>query len=245
MSVQKSRLPAVVITGSSILVGCGSSGSCGSAGSCTVPPPGTGGVFEGTVQGTPAIAILADNGDMRIGAQNGTYYHLTVAPQAAMIAGSYFAYSTEGLFPNGTHSTTGAISATEGGATLNGTLTDHSGATEALALNDDPVYVTGSGLSRLAGTWSYTANGFSLTATISPDGAFTATDSGGCSYSGSFTQIDEKYDAYGESHVLTCNGVKTSYDGLATYFAASGSSMAHIDLLADDGAGAFLVATFQ
>ena len=87
MSVQKSRLPAVVITGSSLLVGCGSNGSCGSGGSCTTPPPGTGGVFSGTVGGTAAVAILADNGDMRIGVQNGTYYDLTVAPQTTTIAG--------------------------------------------------------------------------------------------------------------------------------------------------------------
>jgi hypothetical protein len=166
MSVQKSMLPAVVITGSSLLVGCGSNGSCGSGGSCNVPPPGTGGVFAGTVGGTSAVAILANNGDMRIGVQNGTYYHLTVAPQTATIGGSYFAYSTGAAFPNGTDATTGTVSGTEGASTLDGTLTDHSGTTEALTLNDNPVYTTGSALANLTGTWSYTAGGFSLTATI-------------------------------------------------------------------------------
>jgi hypothetical protein len=245
MSVQKSMLPAVVITGSSLLVGCGNGGSCGSGGSCNVPPPGTGGVFAGTVGGTAAVAILADNGDMRIGVQNGTYYHLTVSPQTTTVAGSYFAYSTRAAFPNGTHSTTGTVSATEGTSTLNGTLTDVSGSTAALTLNDNPVYTTGSALANLAGTWSYTAGRFSLTATIASDGTFTATDSSGCAYSGTFTQIDERYDVYAENHVLTCNGVKTAFDGLATYFAASGSTGASIELLADDDAGADLVVTFQ
>ena len=244
MSVQRTMLPAVVITGTSILVGCGGSGSCSSAG-CNVPPPGTGGVFDGTVQGTPAIAILADNGDMRIGVQNGTYYHLTVAPQSQTISGSYFAYSTGPAFPNGTRSTTGTVSATEGSSTTNGTLTDHSGTKQTLALNDEAVYNTGSALSNLSGTWSYTANGFSLTATISPGGTLTAADSNGCTYAGSFTQINELYDVYGESHVLTCNGVTTSYNGLATYLPPSGSSTAQIELLADDGVGGFLVVTFQ
>src|SRR5271154_1169707 len=146
MSVQKSMLPAVVITGSSLLVGCGSNGSCGSGGSCNVPPPGTGGVSAGTVGGTAAVAILANNGDMRIGVQNGTYYHLSVAPQTTTIAGSYFAYSTGAAFPNGTDATTGTVSGTEGASTLDGTLTDHSGKTEALTLNDNPVYTTGSAL---------------------------------------------------------------------------------------------------
>jgi hypothetical protein len=245
MSVQKSRLPAVVITGSSLLVGCGSSGPCGSGGSCTTPPPGTGGVFSGTVGGTAAVAILADNGDMRIGVQNGTYYHLTVAPQTTTIAGSYFAYSTGAAFPNGTDSTSGTVSGTEGASALTGTLTDHSGSTETLTLNDNPVYTTGSALTNLTGTWSYTATGFSLTATIASDGSFTATDSRGCSYSGSFSQIDVLYDVYGENHVLTCNGVNTAYDGLATYFPASGSSGASIELLTDDSAGTYLVVTFK
>jgi hypothetical protein len=245
MSVQKSMLPAVVITGSSLLVGCGSNGSCGSGGSCNTPPPGTGGVFSGTVGGTDAVAILADNGDMRIGVQNGTYYHLTVAPQTTTVAGSYFAYSRDAAFPNGTDSTTGTVSATEGASTLNGTLTDHSGTTEALALNDNVVYTTGSALANLTGTWSYMASGFSLTATIASDGSFTATDSRACSYSGTFSQINELYDVYGENHVLTCNGVKTNFDGLATYFPASGNTAASIELLTDDSAGAFLVVTFQ
>ena len=246
MSVQKSMLPAVVITGSSLLVGCGSNGSCGSGGSCTVPPPGTGGVFAGTVGGTAAVAILANNGDMRIGVQNGTYYHLTVAPQTTTIAGSYFAYSTGAAFPNGTDSTTGTVSGTEGASTLTGTLTDHSGTTEALTLNDNPVYGTGSALANLTGTWSYTAGGFSLTATIASDGSFTATDSNGCSYSGTFSQIDPVYDVYGENHTLTCKGVQTTtFDGLATYFPASGNSGASIELLTDNSAGAYLVVTFQ
>jgi hypothetical protein len=245
MSVQKSMLPAVVITGSSLLVGCGSNGSCGSGGSCNVPPPGTGGVFSGTLGGTAAVAIFANNGDMRIGVQDGTYYHLNVAPQTTTIAGSYFAYSTGAAFPNGTHSTTGTVSATQGTSTLDGTLTDHSGTTAALSLNDNPVYITGSALANLTGTWSYTAGGFSLTATITADGSFTATDSSGCSYAGTFSQIDELYDVYGETHVLTCNGVKTSFDGLATYFPASGNTSASIELLADDSAGAYLVVTFQ
>jgi hypothetical protein len=245
MSVHRSMLPAVVITGSSLLVGCGDGGSCGSNGSCNTPPPGTGGVFSGTVAGTPAVAVLADNGDMRIGVQNGTYYHLTVSPQTTTITGSYFAYSTAAVFPNGTHSTTGTVSATEGASTLNGTLTDQSGTTATLTLNDNPVYTTGSALANLTGTWSYTANGFSLTATIAAGGTFTATGSSSCSYSGSFTQIDVQYDVYSENHVLTCNGVKTPFDGLAVYFPASANTGASIELFADDGAGADLVVTLK
>ncbi|HXC10063.1 MAG TPA: hypothetical protein VNV61_14120, partial [Steroidobacteraceae bacterium] len=94
--------------------------------------------------------------------------------------------------------------------------------------------------------WSYTAGGFSLTATIASDGSFTATDSNGCSYSGTFSQIDPVYDVYGENHVLTCKGANpTTFDGLATYFPASGNTGASIELLTDDSAGAYLMVTFQ
>ena len=216
-----------------------------SAGSCTTPPPGTGGVFEGTVQGTPAVAIYAENGDMRIGVQNGTYYHLTVSPQSSTITGSYYAYSTGATFPNGTDSTTGKVSATEGASAVNMTLTDHSGSVETLTLNDTTVYSDGSSFSTLAGTWSYTANGFSLTATVASDGTFTASDSKGCSYAGSFALIDARYDVYGETHTLTCSGVKTNFTGLATYFPPSGTAVGQIELLTDDGAGADLVVTLQ
>lgn len=247
MLATKRRLPAVVITGSSILVGCSSgyNGSCGSGSACVTPPPGTGGVFSGTVKGTPAVALYADSGDMRISVTDGTYYHVTVTPQSQTIVGDYFAYSTGAPFPNGTSSTTGTLSATEGGAMLTGSLTDATGATLPVKLNDDPVYGSGSALSKLAGTWSSTANGFSLTLTIAADGTLSGTDSTGCAYSGAFAQIDARYDVYRESHVTTCNAVKSTYDGLASYRAPAANSTASIELLADDGAGRALTVELQ
>jgi hypothetical protein len=54
------------------------------------------------------------------------------------------------------------------------------------------------------------------------------------------------YDVYGENHVLTCKGANpTTFDGLATYFPASGNTGASIELLTDDSAGAYLMVTFQ
>ena len=204
-----------------------------------------GGIYEGTVQGTPVISIIAENGDGRISGQDGTYYHLNVATQANSVSGNYFADSTGPLFPNGTRSTTGAVSAVLAPTALNGSLIDQSGLSAALSLNFDAVYNIGSALPTLAGTWSYTANGFSLTATIMPDGRFTAVDSTGCTYTGSFYVIDPNFDAYGENHTLTCNGVSASYAGLATYFPPAGNSGAQIELLTDDNAGNDLVVTFQ
>lgn len=229
-------------------MGCGggySGGSCGSYGSCApVPAPSAGGVYEGTVAGTPVVAIIAENGDGRISAQDGTYYHLNVATQGSDVSGSYFAYS--GIaFPNGTPSTTGTVSAVLTPSVLNGTLTDQTGLAAALNLNFDTVYNIGSSLPTLAGTWSFTANGFSLTATILPDGTFSATDSAGCTYNGAFYLIDPTFDAYGENHVLSCNGVNVSFTGLASYFPPTANVGANIQLFADDNAGDYLAADLQ
>ena len=253
-------LPIVTITGSSLMVGCGgnSGGSCGygssygSSGGCVAPPLITGdGYYEGTLasQGTgpptPVVAIIADNGDGAIAGQDGTYYRLSVTLPRNTVTGTYFALSQGAKFPNGTEATSGSISAAAS-PNLNGTVTDQTGAMESLALNFDTVYNSGSSLATLAGTWSYTANGFSLTATIRPDGTFSAIDSNNCTYIGAFGLIDPNFDAYSENYVRSCNGVNVTFTGLATYFPLVGSSAtADIKLLADDNTSEFLVADFQ
>lgn len=251
MRFRSCLLPAVTITGGTLLIGCNggnSNGSCGSYGSCGPAPvySSVGGVYEGTVQGVPVIAILAENGDGRISGQDGTYYNLTVNTQPNnSVAGTYYADSTGPLFPNGSLLSSGTVSAVLNPTTLNGSLIDQTGAAANLRLSFDTVYNLGSALPTLAGTWSYTANSFSLTATILSNGAFTAVDSTGCSYTGSFYVIDPNFNAYGESHTRACNGVTLNYAGLAAYFPPAGNGGAHIQLLADDNVGDDLVIDLQ
>lgn len=263
MSVQRRLLPVVAITGSSIVVGCGgSSGSCGSNGSygsygsygACQPAPGIdpSGVYQGTVtnkatqQETPVIAIIAENGDARMSGQDGTYYRLNVGTSAAQLSGSYFGYSQSVDFPNGTLATSGTVSAVIASPGMTGTLTDQSGNVEALSLNFDTVYNTASSLSMLAGTWTYTANTFTLNATVLANGSFSATDSNNCTYTGSFGLIDSRFNAYSENYVRTCNGASLRFTGLASYFPASGPAVpTEIELMADDNAGDYLVAALQ
>jgi hypothetical protein len=257
MSFHNRLLPVVTITGSSLMVGCGGSGgSCGygssygSYGGCAAPIITGDGYYEGTltVQGsppTPVVAIIADNGDGAISGQNGTYYRLNVSLPANKVTGTYFALSQGAHFPNGTQATSGSISAVAS-PNLNGTLSDQTGATEPLALNFDTVYNLGSSLQTLAGTWSYTANGFSLTATIRSDGTFSASDSNNCSYTGAFSLIDPNFNAYGENYIRSCSGVNDTFTGLATYFPPSGNTAnADIKIMADDNTTEFLVADLQ
>ncbi len=260
MSLHNHLLPIVTITGSSLMVGCGgnSGGSCGygssygSSGGCVAPVIITGdGYYEGTLvsqgnpQPTPVVAIIADNGDGAISGQDGTYYRLTVSLPGNRVTGTYFALSQGPNFPNGTVATSGSISAVAS-PNLNGALSDQTGAAASLALNFDTVYNVGSSLTTLVGTWSHTANGFSLTATIRPDGTFSAIDSNSCTYSGAFSLIDPNFNAYGESYIRSCSGVNDTFTGLATYFPPVGNnSIADIKVLADDNVSEFLVADLQ
>ena len=260
MSFHNCLLPIVTITGSSLMVGCGgnSGGSCGygssygSSGGCVAPIVITGdGYYEGTLtsqgslQATPVVAIIADNGDGAIAGADGTYYRLNVSLPTNNVTGTYFALSQGPAFPNGTQATSGSISAVAT-PNLNGTLSDQTGATDSLAFNFDTVYNLGSSLATLAGTWSYTANGFSFTATIRPDGTFSAIDSNNCSYAGAFGLIDPTFNAYSENYIRSCGGVNVTFTGLATYFPPVGNtSTADIKLLADDNVSEFLVADLQ
>ena len=254
-------LPIVTITGSSLMVGCGGNngGSCGygssygSSGGCSGPAVITGdGYYEGTLTGQgnaqalPVVAIIADNGDGTIAGQDGTYYRLNVSLPRNDVTGTYFGLSQGPNFPNGTQATSGSVSAVAS-PNLSGTLSDQTGATESLAFNFDPAYNLGSSLATLAGSWSYTAaSGFSLTATIRPDGTFSANDSNNCTYSGAFGLIDPNFNAYSESYTRTCNGVNVTFTGLATYFPPSGNTKnADIKIMADDNTTEFLVADLQ
>jgi hypothetical protein len=258
MSFHNRLLPVVTITGSSLMVGCGgySGGSCGygssygSYGGCAGPIITGDGYYEGALtrqggQPTPVVAIIADNGDGAIAGQDGTYYRLNVSLPTNNVTGTYFALSLGPNFPNGTRATSGSISAVAS-PNLNGTLTDQTGATEPLAFNFDTVYNLSPSLATLAGNWSYTANGFSLTASIRPDGTFSAIDSNNCTYTGAFTLIDPNFNAYNENYIRSCSGVNVTFTGLATYFPPVGNSAtADIKMLADDNASEFLVADLQ
>ncbi len=260
MSLQSRLLPIVTITGSSLMVGCGgnSGGSCGSYGgsygssACAAPVIGGAGYYEGTLStqgspaGTPVVALIADNGDGAISGQDGTYYRLNVSLMGNNVSGTFYGLSQAALFPNGTQATAGSISAVATQPGLSGNITNQNSAAEPLNLSFDTVYNMSSSLATLGGTWTHTANGFTLTATIRPDGTFSAVDSNNCTYSGAFGLIDPNFNAYSESHTRTCNGVNVAFSGLAAYFPPGGkTSTADIKVMVDDNASEFLVADFQ
>lgn len=243
-------MPVVTITGSSLVVGCGGGGgSCGSNGSTCPPPNVVGpGYYEGTLtpqgasQSTPVVAIIAENGDGVMSAEDGTYDRFNVGFSSTSISGTYF-----GLSPGaaGTQETSGSISATGSPAGLSGTLSVGTTTAGSFLLNSETVYKQPSALATLMGTWSSTANGFSLTLTIATNGKFTGTDSNNCSYTGAFGIINPVFDAYSETYTRSCSGATLTFTGLAAYLPPSGSANANIRVLADDNASEFLAADLQ
>ncbi len=213
---------------------------------------GAPGIYAGTMtnkvtqQENPVIAIIAETGDGRMSGQDGTYYRLSVATAGSNVSGSYVGYSQAVSFPNGSQSTSGSVSATVEPPGLNGSLTDRAGDTEALLLNFDSIYEVASTLATLAGSWTFSDNGLTLTATIQSDGTLSAIDSNSCTYNGAFGLIDSNFNIYSENYVRSCNGVNLTFTGLATYLPATGpAAPAEIKLLADDDAGDYLVADLQ
>lgn len=268
MSLTARLGPAITITGTTLLVSCGgggygsscgSYGSYGSYGSCGPLFPGPDGIYEGSStgpsspQGTPVVAIVAENGQGRIAGADGSYYRLNVGTSGNSLNGAYSNYTQAGsaqpaaLSSGGSQGTSGTIGGVITSNGLNMTLNDATNAPQSLTLTFDATYNRSSSLAGLAGNWTATANGVTLTATVQPDGSFSASDSNNCTYQGSFSLIDPTFDVYAETHVRSCAGVAATFTGLAAILPTNtGSTTAtEIKLMTDNNAGEYLVADFQ
>ncbi len=219
---------------------------------CSDPNPNpAAGIFEGTLsdkasqQQTPVVAIIAEDGEGRVSAQDGTFYRLNVFNSGYNSSGSFEAFSQGLLFANGQPTSSGSFNAAPSSAGLNATLQYKSGDTATLALSFDQASDMASSLSVLQGSWTYAATALTLNITVQTDGSWSGTDSANCSYSGSFSLIDANENAYAVHYKQTCNGTDKSFSGLASYFPAQGSSPVQLRVFADDGAGDFLAGDFQ
>ncbi|HEY6923820.1 MAG TPA: hypothetical protein VI653_10150, partial [Steroidobacteraceae bacterium] len=204
-------------------------------------------------QSTPVVAIIAENGQGRIASADGTYYRLNVGTSGNNMNGAYSDFTQGGSTQTAAAPGSGAqgASGTVGGmitsSGLNMTLTNTTSAPQSLTLAFDTVYNRPSSLASLAGSWTATANGVTMTATVQPDGSFTASDSNNCTYLGNFSLIDPTFDVYAETHVRSCNGAAITFTGLAALLpanTASGNGM-EIKLMSDNDAGEYLMADFE
>ena len=262
MSAPNRLGPVITITGTSLLVGCGGSGPyCGSYGSAysygscgygyaVAPGYYTGSIRSTTYpQGTPVVALIAENGQGRIGSADGSYYRITLHPSGNTLNGSFAGYSSSTPLANGAQSANGSVSGTVNRTALQATFTDPTQAQQQLTLTANSADAMGSSLATLAGNWRYSANGFTLRTTIQLNGSFVATDSNSCTYNGNFSLIDPSHNEYAETHVRSCGSVNTRFTGLAAFIPGTGSgatgTSTQLKLLSDDGAGDYLVAELE
>jgi hypothetical protein len=209
------------------------------------------GVYEGAItdevtqQTTPIVAVIDENGDGRMMAQNGAYYALGVNSSGDNVFGPLLQFTGNGSSIQGNFNG----QATESGLSLS--FQPQSGDAQSLNLNFDNVYLTPSSLPTLQGNWSTASGaGFSLNLSIQSTGAFTGTDSNNCSYSGFFNLVDPQVNAYTETFTQTCGAtVDSNFFGLAYFIPASGSGSGTtpntINFLADDGNTNFVSAMVQ
>jgi hypothetical protein len=266
MNVPQAIGPVIAITSASLLVSCdggnggscgsfGSYGSYGSYGSCGAAVADSAGIYEGslsgssTPQGEAVVTIIAESGDGRMSGANDTYYRLNVGAAGSSVNGTFVGYSQSASLPGGVQTISGTIMGTVTPTNLNATLTDPSSVQQRLALTFDNTYNLASSLTMLAGNWSSSVKGLTLTATIQPDGSFSGADSNNCTYAGSFGLIDPNFNTYSETHVRSCNGVNVTFSGLAAFFPGTGSGTSgtptEIKVLSDSDGGEYLVAQLE
>jgi hypothetical protein len=217
--------------------------------------PGPDGIYEGALtnsaspQGTAVVAIIAANGTGRIAGADGSYYRLSVGSSGNNLNGSYSGYPQVAALSAGASpvSAQGSVAGTITPNGLNLQMTDNTNTQQSVALTFDNVYNRSSALANLAGSWTSTANGLTLTATIQPDGSFSAVDSNNCTYLGSFSLLDPTFDVYAETHVRSCNGAAITFTGLAALLLTKSTtgSGSELELLTDTSGGDYLVADFQ
>ena len=256
-------VPAVVVTGSSLLVGCGGHGygyygaACGSYGSygsygCYGGPYfGAAGPYHGPLtsttfpQGTRMVAIIGRSGNGLMAGTDGSYYRLKLRSSTAGVDGVFTGYSGTASLASGAEIVTGTVVGTTTPSTLAATLTDPTHAEQSLDLQLEDTAGIGSSVAALAGRWQYRASDFALNLDVAADGGFVGSDANGCTYSGAFTTPDARYDAYSERLVRSCAGTTMTFDGLAAFEPGSGAGPPHLAVLADDGGGNLIVADLQ
>ena len=247
MERQYAALSALFVVAGLALAGCGHDNCFCDFCSSGADPSG---IYEGSLtdtvsqQSTPAVAVIDENGDGRMMAQDGTYYSFGANTSGYNVFGNFLAFPGNGTTVSGSYN--GSLTQSGLSATFTATGSD----TATASLNFDNNYFLASSLPTLAGNWTYTASsGFNLSLSIQSTGAFTGTDSSGCTYSGFFSLVDPNFNAYSESFSLTCGSASTSYNGLSYYIPAAGSGSnatpAMINLLADDNNGHFVSALVQ
>lgn len=225
------------------LAACGGSDMPGPA--ADLPEPGPQGFYTGRLvsqssgYSLSAFAVVADDGHVRIVEPALRRQFVASLPaQGSDWQGALTGYAGPlADFPNGAAGCSGSVQASAfAAAELIGTY-DCGGDQGSFDLSyDDKVSFDPQDVGLLTGVAEFDLTpGDIVVLNIAPDGSFSGSDTGGCTYAGNFRVADPLVDIYTLGLVRDCAGSKTSFTGLATlatdsvsgnpalYFGASGS----------------------
>jgi len=188
------------------LVGCG-----GGGGGTPVPDGNPNGIYSGTFteNGTTYnLAVLVQNGNF-IG---GSIDAGTLFTGNANVSGKSLSGSLDVLQIGGGYLYTSTLSATfVEGQSISGTATG-GGSTAIFNVSLEPIY-TRPANTNLAGTYTVTDGGFTFIITSDNAGSFTATDSDGCSYSGTQAAYEANHNLYRLNVTVTGCASNGTYSG--------------------------------
>lgn len=169
------------------------------------------------------------------------FTHLTVSGNDFTGTFNAFAGANQ-TFPNGQTTDTGSASGTiaqraslSGAATVGG-----SSASSTFNLSyQKSLYELPASFTTVAGSYSFTISTSSgqdtVNFAVASDGSFSGSDSFGCTFSGTFSIPDARYNAYEFSGANTCGGNAYHFTGLAAYQPPAAGSSARLTLEYDNG----------
>jgi len=229
------------------MTGCGGAGlGIGTtSGSTTAGSSGnasSGGYWTGTLGDDSVFAVIDENGlGAIVDTSNGVIYHVNASTtNGTQLNTAIRAYAQSGKFlPDGATAEAGTLSASiVERSSLSGTVMV-AGTTTSIALDYNASrYEIASSFASLSGSFPLVvdreSNSYTVTFSFGGSATFSATDTNGCSYTGSIGVPAPAYDAFTLEFLQTCGGVTTSLSGVANLVPASNGASATLTLEYDD-----------
>lgn len=163
------------------------------------------------------LGMIAPNNEIHFVSSSAAQFNGTGSVWGASVTANLNAFAGPDMtFPNGSN---------YGQVTMNGTVSPKSSLTGTysgvgdwgtFSLTYDPDYDRGASLNTIAGNWlASDPSGYRLTMTIGANGAFSGSDTNGCTFSGTAAVMNRLYNAYSVTMTLAnCGALNGYYTGL-------------------------------
>lgn len=158
------------------------------------------GIWRGSVTtqaGTfPSIGLVSDAGDMRLITTGSNHVAGTFTFEGTSFTANLRSYvaRSQYIFRPAIHgSASGSIHPR---SALSGIITLHDATTSTFSFTYDPLYEKDSSLALIAGNYSKTNGGYTVTFSIDAAGVWTGSDNTGCKFNGNVALINSNFNMY-------------------------------------------------